>query len=252
MTALLDWVNSLDIGTLYVLLGAVAFVESIFPPAPADVVVAFGAFYAARRNTEFWPVVAAIVVGSVLGSLVVYAVARRFGADWMHARLRRLHLLNAEEKLEGLYAHYGLAALFVSRFVPGLRAVVSPMAGGASAVSASTARFSATTCAKTRDSSAASVRRFSPARLTRARTARLSTESATSISNNVKPAGPPCPLRSLCEHLPRRRGRKIFLSRIESHVSARVHLNAGLSTLPIERDSRGRRLSGGIERYARA
>lgn len=129
MTVLLDWVNSLDIGTLYLLLGVVAFVESIFPPAPADIVVAFGAFYAARRNAEFWPVVAAIVVGSVLGSLVVYAVSRRFGADWMHARLRRLHLLNAEEKLEGLYAHYGLAALFVSRFVPGLRAVVSPMAG---------------------------------------------------------------------------------------------------------------------------
>ena len=129
MTVLVDWVNSLDIGTLYVLLGVVAFVESIFPPAPADVVVAFGAFYAARRNAEFWPVVVAIVVGSVLGSLVVYAVARRFGADWMHARLRRFHMLNAEEKLEGLYAHYGLAALFVSRFVPGLRAVVSPMAG---------------------------------------------------------------------------------------------------------------------------
>ncbi|MDP1889675.1 MAG: DedA family protein [Gemmatimonadaceae bacterium] len=129
MTVLVDWVNSLDIGTLYVLLGVVAFVESIFPPAPADVVVAFGGFYAARRNAEFWPVVVAIVIGSVLGSLVVYAVSRRFGADWMHARLQRFHLLNAEEKLEGLYAHYGLAALFVSRFVPGLRAVVSPMAG---------------------------------------------------------------------------------------------------------------------------
>lgn len=129
MTVLLDWANSLDLGTLYVLLGVVAFVESIFPPAPADVVVAFGAFYAARRNAEFWPVVAAIVIGSVLGSLVVYAVARRFGADWMHAKLRRFHMLNAEERLEGLYAHYGLAALFVSRFVPGLRAVVSPMAG---------------------------------------------------------------------------------------------------------------------------
>jgi len=104
-------------------------VESIFPPAPADVVVAFGAFYAARRGAEFGPVVGAIVLGSVIGSLVVYAVARRYGADWMHAQLRRLHLLNAEEKLEGLYHHYGLAALFVSRFVPGLRAVVSPMAG---------------------------------------------------------------------------------------------------------------------------
>jgi len=129
VTVLLDWVNALDVGTLYLLLGVVAFVESIFPPAPADIVVAFGAFYAARREAEFWPVVVAIVVGSVLGSLVVYAVSRRFGADWMHARLQRLHMLNAEEKLEGLYAHYGLAALFVSRFVPGLRAVVSPMAG---------------------------------------------------------------------------------------------------------------------------
>ncbi|MBW7934508.1 MAG: DedA family protein [Gemmatimonadaceae bacterium] len=129
MTPLLDWVNALDVNTLYALLGVVAFIESIFPPAPADVVVAFGAFYAARREAAFWPVVAAIVIGSVLGSLVVYAVARRYGADWMHARLKRLHLLNAEERLEGLYAHYGLAALFVSRFVPGLRAVVSPMAG---------------------------------------------------------------------------------------------------------------------------
>lgn len=129
MNALLDWVNALDVNTLYVLLGAVAFIESIFPPAPADVVVAFGAFYAARRGATMGPVVAAIVAGSVLGSLVVYAVARRYGAEWMHANLKRLHLLNAEERLEGLYAHYGLAALFVSRFVPGLRAVVSPMAG---------------------------------------------------------------------------------------------------------------------------
>ncbi len=129
MTALLDWVNALDLNTLYVLLGVVAFIESIFPPAPADVVVAFGAFFASRRGADYWPVVAAIVIGSVLGSLVVYAVARRYGADWMHTRLKKLHLLNAEERLEGLYAHYGLAALFVSRFVPGLRAVVSPMAG---------------------------------------------------------------------------------------------------------------------------
>jgi membrane protein DedA with SNARE-associated domain len=129
VSVLLDWVNALDVNTLYALLLVVAFIESIFPPAPADVVVAFGAFYAARRGAEFWPVVVVIVIGSVLGSLVVYSVARKFGADWMHAKMQRLHMLNAEERLEGLYAHYGLAALFVSRFVPGLRAVVSPMAG---------------------------------------------------------------------------------------------------------------------------
>lgn len=129
VTQLLEWVNSLDVTTLYELLGVVSFIESIFPPAPADVVVAIGAFYSARREAVYVFVLGAIVAGSLIGSLMVYAVARRYGADWMHRRLEKLHLLNAEERLEGLYKHYGLAALFVSRFVPGLRMVVSPMAG---------------------------------------------------------------------------------------------------------------------------
>lgn len=127
--ALLDWVMALDLTTLYALLALVAFIESIFPPAPADVVVAFGAFLAARRGASYPIVVAVIIAGSAVGAMVVYSVARRFGADWMHAKLRKLKLVGAEEKLEALYAHYGLVALFVSRFVPGLRAVVPPMAG---------------------------------------------------------------------------------------------------------------------------
>ncbi len=129
MTALMDWVLQLDLTTLYALLALVAFIESIFPPAPADVVVALGAFLAARRGAHYPVVVAAIVSGSALGAMVIYGVARRFGADWMHGQLRRLKLIGAEEKLEKLYEHYGLAALFVSRFLPGLRAVVPPMAG---------------------------------------------------------------------------------------------------------------------------
>ena len=129
MNALLDWVASIDLSTLYAVLAAVAFLESIFPPAPADVVVALGAFVAARRNASYPMVVASIVTGSALGAMVIYGVARRFGADWMHGQLRRLKLIGAEEKLEKMYDHYGLAALFISRFVPGLRAVVPPMAG---------------------------------------------------------------------------------------------------------------------------
>ena len=129
MTAVLDWVAGLDFTTLYALLALVAFIESIFPPAPADVVVAFLAFLAARRGASYPIVVASIVAGSAVGGLVVYAVARHFGADWMHAKMRKLKLVGAEEKLEAMYEHYGLAALFVSRFLPGLRAVVPPMAG---------------------------------------------------------------------------------------------------------------------------
>ena len=125
----MDWVAGIDLPTLYALLALVSFVESIFPPAPADVVVAFGSFLAARHHAQYPMVLAAIVTGSTLGSMLVYIVARHFGADWMHGQMRRLKLIGAEEKLEGIFAHYGLAALFVSRFLPGLRAVVPPMAG---------------------------------------------------------------------------------------------------------------------------
>lgn len=129
MKPLLDWVAGVDLGTLYAVLALVSFIESIFPPAPADVVVAFGSFLAARRGADYSAVVASIVSGSALGAMVIYTVARRYGADWMHAQLRRLKLVGAEERLEQMYAHYGLVALFVSRFLPGVRAVVPPMAG---------------------------------------------------------------------------------------------------------------------------
>lgn len=125
----MDWVAGIDLPTLYALLALVSFIESVFPPAPADAVVAFGSFLAARHQAQYPLVVAAIVTGSTLGAMVVYLVARHYGAGWMQGQLRRLKLLGAEERLEAVYAHYGLAALFVSRFVPGLRAAVPPMAG---------------------------------------------------------------------------------------------------------------------------
>ena len=96
----MDWVAGIDLPTLYALLALVSFVESIFPPAPADVVVAFGSLLAARHHAQYPVVVAAIVTGSTLGSMLVYIVARHYGAGWMHGQLRRLKLLGAEEKLE--------------------------------------------------------------------------------------------------------------------------------------------------------
>jgi membrane protein DedA with SNARE-associated domain len=129
MNAVMDWVAGIDLTTLYALLALVAFIESIFPPAPADVVVAFASFIAARQHAQLPLVVAAIVAGSTLGALVIYVIARHYGAGWMHRQLRRFKLLDAEERLEAIYAHSGLVALFVSRFLPGLRAVVPPMAG---------------------------------------------------------------------------------------------------------------------------
>ena len=133
MNALLDtlqgWIDTLPIGGLYALLGTIAFIEGIFPPLPADVVVALGSFLAARRGASFPLTAASIVVGSVAGAMVVYSVARRYGAVWLHERLKRAGIDNLEQRLEVMYSKYGMTALFVSRFLPGLRAITPPMAG---------------------------------------------------------------------------------------------------------------------------
>jgi membrane protein DedA with SNARE-associated domain len=123
------WLNTIPVGGLYVLLGLAAFVEGIFPPVPADLVVAIGSFLAARRGANLEITAGSIVIGSVAGAMVVYAIARRFGSDWLHMRLRKAGIENLEQRLEHMYSHYGMTALFVSRFLPGLRAITPPMAG---------------------------------------------------------------------------------------------------------------------------
>ena len=129
MDRILDFLDSVSPATLYSLLALVSFIEAIFPPMPADIIVALGAFLAARQEANLYLTIAMIVGGMSVGSTVVYWVARRYGAAWMHAQLRRFGVDTAERRLEALYGRYGLGALFIGRFVPGLRMFVPPAAG---------------------------------------------------------------------------------------------------------------------------
>ena len=115
--------------TLYFALGIISFIEAIFPPVPADVVVALGAFLAARSGAGLIPTILVVVGAMSAGSVVSYWLGRRFGAVWMHRQLKRLGVDTAERQFEALYGRYGLSALFLARFVPGLRMFVAPVAG---------------------------------------------------------------------------------------------------------------------------
>jgi membrane protein DedA with SNARE-associated domain len=126
---LVEYLESVSPETLYVLIGVVAFIEAIFPPMPADMVVALTAFLAARRGANLYVTIIIIVGAMSLGSALVYWVARRYGADWMHRQMKRFGVDTAERRLEALYGKYGLGAIFVGRFVPGLRMFVPPVAG---------------------------------------------------------------------------------------------------------------------------
>ena len=126
MAGVQEWLTSLPPAVLYVVLALVAAIENIFPPIPADTVVAFGAFLAARGHATLLGAFAATLGGNVAGAMGMYGAGRRYGAGRLQ---RRLAAGNAASRLEKLYASYGLLALFISRFLPGIRALVPPFAG---------------------------------------------------------------------------------------------------------------------------
>jgi membrane protein DedA with SNARE-associated domain len=127
--SILLWLGDLPIATLYIAMGVISAIENIFPPFPADIVVAFGSFLAARGKASPYSTFLVSWSGNLAGASLMYYVGRRYGSGAFMSKLERWGGANAEERLRTLYARYGMPALFVSRFLPGVRALVPPFAG---------------------------------------------------------------------------------------------------------------------------
>lgn len=133
----LTWIEGLGAGKLYALMTALAFVEGAAPPIPGDVTIAFLAFLSARAGGLWLATTIAITTGSVGGNSLTWWLGRRYGADWLTHQLGRIGLAKkeleadrAEHRIEDAYRRYGWVALFISRFIPGVRAM-TPIAAGA-------------------------------------------------------------------------------------------------------------------------
>jgi membrane protein DedA with SNARE-associated domain len=129
LQALLDWLVQLPHPTLLAAMVALAALENIFPPMPADVLIAFGAFVAARQQASPLPAFLAVLGGNMAGAILMYALGRHFGAAWTEAKFHLRHKDTADSRLSSWYARYGVASLFLARFIPGVRAIVAPFAG---------------------------------------------------------------------------------------------------------------------------
>lgn len=129
MQPILDWLVSLPPAALYAVLGVAAAIENIFPPFPADTVVAFGSFLAARGEGTAVGTFLATWLGNVLGAMGMYAVGQRYGAGMVEEHFSKGKRAGAEKRFREMYKRYGLAAVFITRFLPGVRAIVPPLAG---------------------------------------------------------------------------------------------------------------------------
>ncbi|WP_291164860.1 DedA family protein [Gemmatimonas sp. UBA7669] len=129
MADLLAWLVGLPEPVLYGIIVVAAFAENVFPPLPADTVIALGAFVAARGNGTEFGVWAATMVGNIGGAMLMYWVGHRFGLPRLQQRFPRAFPADAAERFSERFATQGVLAVLVSRFLPAVRAVVPPVAG---------------------------------------------------------------------------------------------------------------------------
>jgi membrane protein DedA with SNARE-associated domain/uncharacterized tellurite resistance protein B-like protein len=115
---------------VYAVLAVLAAVENVLPPVPSDAAVALGAFLSQRHVTT--PILVFLVtwVANLLGAAGVYLAARRYGRRLFASPTgRRLLAPRSLAVMEREYLRFGVAGIFLSRFLPGIRAVVPPFAG---------------------------------------------------------------------------------------------------------------------------
>jgi membrane protein DedA with SNARE-associated domain/uncharacterized tellurite resistance protein B-like protein len=123
-------VSQLPPVAIYSVLALLAAVENVIPPVPSDAAVALGAFLSNRGVTTPLGVFLVTWGANLAGAAAVYFVARRYGRDLFATSVgRRLLAPRSLAIIEREYLRFGVVGIFVSRFLPGLRAVVPPFAG---------------------------------------------------------------------------------------------------------------------------
>jgi membrane protein DedA with SNARE-associated domain/uncharacterized tellurite resistance protein B-like protein len=105
-------------------------VENVVPPVPSDAAVALGAFLSHRGVTTPALVFLVTWTSNLAGAGLVYLAARRYGQRLFASGIgRRLLAPRSLAVIEREYLRFGVAGIFLSRFLPGIRAVVPPFAG---------------------------------------------------------------------------------------------------------------------------
>lgn len=130
LDALLDWLARLPPAATYPVLMALSALENVFPPVPADVAVALGAFLAQRGELSALAIAVSCWAANTVSAAGMYLLGRLKGpAFFATGWPRRLLPPAAMGALRDAYAQYGVFGIFVSRFLPGVRAAVTPFAG---------------------------------------------------------------------------------------------------------------------------
>ena len=108
--------------------------ENVFPPVPSEVIMGIGGVLVARGEMQFWPLLLIATCGTVLGNYFWYWLGDWYGYRRLapfidrHGRWLTMEWEDVERAIAFFHKH-GDWVIFLFRFSPGLRTIISLPAG---------------------------------------------------------------------------------------------------------------------------
>jgi len=129
-----DWIINLIDGGGYWGIAFLMMLENVFPPIPSELIMGLGGIRVGQGRMEMVPLLIAGTAGSTLGNYFWYGVGRLLGFHRLRPVVRTCgRVLTVEwrdvRRLNALFRRYGPGIVFVFRFMPAFRTMVSLPAG---------------------------------------------------------------------------------------------------------------------------
>lgn len=128
------WLTTIPPLAVYLIAGFAVGIESLGIPIPGETVLVAAAILSSRHELAISPhgIAIAAILGAVIGDSIGYTVGRRYG-DRLFGYLERRfpHHFNHDlvEYAEHVFKRWGMAAVFVGRFIALLRIFAGPLSG---------------------------------------------------------------------------------------------------------------------------
>lgn len=129
-----DWIDGLMDRGGYAAIALLMLAENLFPPIPSELIMPLAGYSAAQGEKNIYLVVLAGTIGSLAGALFWYYLGKWLGMARLRSFAARhgrwLTLAPSDlDRAHAVFERWGAAAVFLGRFVPAVRSLISFPAG---------------------------------------------------------------------------------------------------------------------------